>query len=268
MGERDEAGRLELVGGDEELIQGGRRRGAGLLEHLRVDPQPVDPVHVDRHGHVVTVVLHGVRHLFGQQRIPFAFGGDLIQLGEQTQRSPLLDIRPLDLRGRGRVTGHGAGLQHGHGGLATTTGNGEVLPAVAFFHDEFLQGIGGALLATGSPPVQDFHFSGEGGQREQRGEGNDSGQAGDGIHGGDTFLFLWLCKSVLALACSLTTALKAAGNKGIADGHGVVTNGGNRTDSSLSLWERVGVRDASSCAETSCHIKLPSPPAPLPEGEG
>ncbi|MNN68527.1 hypothetical protein D3C81_1842470 [compost metagenome] len=61
---------------------------------------------------------------------------------------------------------------------------------MAFFHDEFLQGIGGALLATGRPPVQDFHFTGEGGKREQRSEGNDSGQAGNGIHGGDTFLFL------------------------------------------------------------------------------
>ncbi|MNF91841.1 hypothetical protein D3C84_744610 [compost metagenome] len=138
----------------------------------------------------MAVVLHDVRHLLGQDRVPLAFGGDIVQLGEQAQLTPLLDIRALDLRGGRRVAGHGAGLQHGHGGLATTPGDGEVLPAVAFFHDEFLQGIGGALLATGRPPVQDFHFTGKGGQREQRSEGNDSGQAGNGIHGGDTFLFL------------------------------------------------------------------------------
>ena len=56
----DEAGLLDLVGGDEELVPGGRDLGAGLLEHLGVGPHPVHAVHVDRHGDVVALVLHHV----------------------------------------------------------------------------------------------------------------------------------------------------------------------------------------------------------------
>ena len=182
VGQGDKAGGLKFIGGGEELIEGGRRRGAGLGEDLWVDPQPVDPVHVDRHRHIVTLIRHDFGHLLGQQGIPLILFGHRIPVGEQTQRAPLLNIRPLDLCGSRRVAGHGAGLQHSHGCLATTACHGEVFPGMAFVFDQLLQGIGGALLTTGGPPVQHFDLTGEGRQGHQGDKRNGSGQASHSIH--------------------------------------------------------------------------------------
>ena len=177
VGQGHKAGGFELVGSGEELVEGGRRGGAGFGEHFRVDPQPVDPVHVDRHGYVVAAELHHVDHLGRQQLVPLLLLCHLVEVGEQAQLAPLLNVRALDLRGGRRVTGNRAGLQHGHGRFATAAGNGEVLPGMAFVFNQFLQGIGGAFFATGGPPMQHFDFTGMNGQRHQGDEGNSGCQA-------------------------------------------------------------------------------------------
>ena len=200
MGQRRETGGLELVGGDEQFVEGGRRGGAGLLEHFRVDVEPVHPVYVDRHCYVVAVVLHDLRHLLRQQAVPLAFGGHRVEVGEQAQFAPLLDIRPLDLRRGRRIAGHRAGLQHGHRRLAATAGHGEVLPGVALGFDQLLQGFGGALLAGGGPPVQHFDFAGLGQQRGETegGKTDDGREATDRIHE-ENLLLVIRSKSALAM---------------------------------------------------------------------
>ncbi len=137
-------------------------------------------MHVDRHRNVGTVVLHDLAHLLGQHFVP-AFGlGGVIEIGEQAEFAPLLDVRALDLCGGRRVAGNGAGLQYGHGSLATTAGDGEVLPGMAFLLDQLLQGVGGALLATGSPPVQNFDLAGMG--EQWQGKGNGKSETMDRVH--------------------------------------------------------------------------------------
>ncbi|MCY1436567.1 hypothetical protein D9M71_526960 [compost metagenome] len=156
MGERDEAGRLELVGGSVELVEGGRGLvDTGLVEHLWVDPQPVDAVDVHRHGDIVTVVLHGVGDFLVEQRVPFFVLGHVLEhIGvEQAGGRPILDVRALDLRDTGRVAGYGAALEHGHGRGTTAARDGAVLPGKASFFDLGLEHIDGGFFTTGGPPV-------------------------------------------------------------------------------------------------------------------
>ncbi|MNP19084.1 hypothetical protein D3C76_1115940 [compost metagenome] len=177
MGERDEAGGLELVGGGVEFVEGGWRLvDASLLEDVGVDPQPVDAVDVHRHGDIVTVVLHGVRDLLVEQGVPlFVLGHILEHIGvEQAGGRPVLDVRALDLRDTRRVAGHGAALEHGHGGGTTTTGDGAVLPGEAIFFDLGLEHIDRRFFTTGGPPVHHldtaFGIGSQGTQREQGGQ--------------------------------------------------------------------------------------------------
>src|SRR5690606_23899842 len=90
---------------------------AGFLEDFRVDPQPVHAVNVHRHGHVITVVLHGIGDFLVEQAVPLFRLGDVFQnVGvEQTGRRPFLDVRAFDLRYAWRVAGNGTAFQHGHG---------------------------------------------------------------------------------------------------------------------------------------------------------
>ncbi|MNJ37175.1 hypothetical protein D3C77_319840 [compost metagenome] len=167
---------------------------------------------VHRHRHVVTVVLHDLGDFVRQQAVPVVGFGHLIELGQQPQRAPLLDIRPLDLRRGGRVAGNGAGLEHGHGRGAATTGHGVVFPDKAVFLHLGLEGFNSLGFATGSPPVQDFDSTGIGGhgaQRQQGGERNNSGEAIDRIHGAEPFLVVMQVQVVvLALASESNQALE------------------------------------------------------------
>ncbi|MNE10349.1 hypothetical protein D3C80_1030580 [compost metagenome] len=215
MGERDETGRLELVGGGEQFIEGGRHLGPGLVEHLRVDPQPVDPVDVHRHRYIVAVVLHDLGDFLWQQGVPVVGSGDIVEFGEQAQRTPLLDVRPLDLGGAWRVTGHCAALQYGHGRCATATGDGVVLPGETVFLDLFLEGFHRRGFASGGPPVSDFDHAVSGSnstQGQQGGEGNDSGEAIDRIHREEPFLVVMQVQ-VVVLALALESNQRHPGRR-------------------------------------------------------
>ncbi len=173
MGKRNEAGGLELVGSGIEFVEGaGRLVDAGFLEDFGVDPQPVDTVDVDRHGNVVTVVLHGIGDLLVEQRVPLFFLGHVLEhIGiEQAGGRPVLDVRPLDLRHTGWVAGDCAALEYGHGSGPAAAGNGAVLPGEAVFLDLRLEHIDRCFFTARGPPVHHlytaFAFGGAGAQRQ------------------------------------------------------------------------------------------------------
>ncbi len=235
VGERDEASGFQLVAGCVELFEGGWILGdAGFLEDFRIDPQPVHAVNVHRHGHIITVVLHGIGDFLVEQAVPLFRLGDVFQnVGvEQTGRRPFLDVWAFDLRYAWRVTGDGAAFQHGHGSRTATTGDSTVLPGETVFFDLGLEHIDSGFFATGSPPVHDFHRTfgfGSGDterqdcEREQGGDRNDSSEARNRIHSRCTFLVVMHCKSGACAARSLNRAFRFAGNEGTRKCHDMVT---------------------------------------------
>ncbi|MCY1454260.1 hypothetical protein D9M71_713120 [compost metagenome] len=133
----------------------------------------------------MTVVLHDLGHLPGQQRIPVVGLGDVIEFSQQTQCAPLLDIRAFDLCGGRWIAGDRARLEHGHGSGPAATGHGVVLPHEAVFLHLRLERFDGFGFAAGGPPMQHFNRTGIGGnsaQGQQGGKGNDSGETIDRIH--------------------------------------------------------------------------------------
>jgi len=99
-----ETGSLELVAGGIKFFEGGGRLvDSGLLEHLWIDPQPIDAVDVHRHRHVVAVVLHGVGDGLRQQAIPVIGLGHFIERAQKIECAPLLQIGTLDLCGAWRI---------------------------------------------------------------------------------------------------------------------------------------------------------------------
>ncbi|MNP25106.1 hypothetical protein D3C76_1178990 [compost metagenome] len=159
MGERDETGSLELVGGGVEFVEGGGRLvDAGFFEHLGVDPQPVDAVDIHRYGDIITVVFHGVGDFLVQQGVPLFFLGHALEhIGiQQAGGRPVLDVRAFDLRDARRVAGHRAAFEHGHGRGTTAAGDGAVLPGEAIFFDLGLEHIDRRFFTTGGPPVHHF----------------------------------------------------------------------------------------------------------------
>ena len=98
MGDRDQAGGLDLVGSGKKLVPGlGHTCHAGFFQHGGVGPHPVDAVHIDRGGHVIAFVLHHIGHDLGQQAVPFFGLGGGVQVGQHAFGSPFLDGRTLDL---------------------------------------------------------------------------------------------------------------------------------------------------------------------------
>ena len=85
--------------------------------------------------------------------------GHVIQVGQEAQLGPFLDIQTLDLGGGGRIAGYGAGLQYGHGRLAAATGHGEILPGITLFFEHLLEGGDGTGFTAGGPPMQDLHLA-------------------------------------------------------------------------------------------------------------
>ncbi|MNF65035.1 hypothetical protein D3C84_467860 [compost metagenome] len=205
MGQGNEACGLELVASGVELLEGGRGLvDTGLLEDLRVDPQPVDAVNVHRDGHIVAFILDGVGDFLRQQAVPvFRFGNVFQGVGaEQAGAAPLLDVRAFDLGNARRIARYRAALEDGHGGSATATGDRTVLPGKAVFFDLRLEDIDRGFFTTGRPPVHDFHgtfgIGGMGAQRKQRGESNDRGEAGNPIH----LKYLSCCYACKSGACA------------------------------------------------------------------
>lgn len=142
VGERDEACGLELVAGCVEFFEGGRVLGdTGFLEDFRVDPQPVYAVNIDRHGNIVTFVLHGIGDFLVEQRVPLFFFGDVFKhVGvEQASGRPFLNVRAFDLGNAWRVASDCAAFQHSHCSGATATGYGAVFPDEAIFLNLSLQ---------------------------------------------------------------------------------------------------------------------------------
>ncbi|AEK61275.1 conserved hypothetical protein [Collimonas fungivorans Ter331] len=141
LGNGDEAGFLDLVCSVEEFRPGGRHFGAGFFQDFRVDPEPVDAVHIDRRRYVMALVLHGVGNHFRQQRIPFACGSRGIDVRQHAFLAPFLDRRALDLGCCRRAACDDAGFQRGGGVFASAAGNRKVLPGHALgFHDLFQLG--------------------------------------------------------------------------------------------------------------------------------
>jgi len=229
VGERNKARSLELVAGCVEFFEGGWVLGdTGFLEDFRVDPQPVHTVNVDRHGDVVTVVLHGVGDFLVEQGVPFFFFGDVFEhvSVEQASGRPFLDIGAFDLGNAGRVTGDRAAFEHGHGSGATAACNGTVFPGEAVFLDLGLQDIYSRFFATRGPPMHNFNRTfGVGGkctEGKQRGNGNSYGEAINRVHL-NTFSCCYACKSRACAARSLNMVFSSAGNKGTHKCHQLVT---------------------------------------------
>ena len=151
VGKRNKARGLEFVTGCVEFFKGGRGFfDTGCFEDFRVDPQPVHAVDVHRHGHVITVVLHGVGDFLVEQAVPLFVFGDRLQYVsvEQPGRRPLLNVRPFDLRHARRVTRHSAAFQYGHRGGTATPGDSAVLPGETVFFNLSLQHIDSSFFAT------------------------------------------------------------------------------------------------------------------------
>ena len=178
MGDRDQAGGLDLVGGCKKLVPGlGHTRHTGFFQYGGVGPHPVDAVHIDRGSHVVALVLHDIGHDLGQQAVPLLGLGGGVQIGQHTFGSPFLDGWALDL-GCGRwVARHDSALQHGGGVVAPAAGHGKVFPDMAFGLHDLLQLGHGFGFATRSPVVQHLDLAGlHRGRRDHH--GHRSGQLG------------------------------------------------------------------------------------------
>ncbi len=222
-----ETGSLELVAGGIKFLEGGGRLvDSGLLEHLRIDPQPIDAVDVHRHRHVMAVVLHGVGDGLRQQTIPVIGLGHLIERAQKIERAPLLQVGALDLCGAWRIAGDHAGFQHGHGRGTGASGDGTILPGEAVLLDQVFQDLHRSGFATGCPPVDHFDGalggSGQCGKRKQRGERNDSGKASDRVHS-STFSCFYTGKPAACVAWILGWAITFGGNEGMRVCHHVVT---------------------------------------------
>ena len=170
--ERDFAGRLQLVGGFEEVLPGIRLGRAELLEERLVVKEPVLAVHVDRHRVKLAVASGRIDQRLRQEVAPFAGRGDGFEIEQQALRDEVVELLAgIELHGGGRIAADdavGAGrarvLADGDGGI-------DPLAALRFVH------LGKDLdrrgFAAGSPPMQNFRFLRGRGARHQ---GHDGGR--------------------------------------------------------------------------------------------
>ena len=160
MGYGHQARLLDCVRSLEELGPGlGCALDTGLVQHCLVGPHPVDAVHIHRCSNVVALVFHDVSHHAGQQLVPLLGLGSGVQVGQHAFSSPLLQSRALDLGGSGRVAGHHAALQHGHGVVTAATSDCEIFPGMALALHDLLELAHRLGFTARSPPVQNFHFA-------------------------------------------------------------------------------------------------------------
>ena len=109
MCDRDQSSGLDLIGCSKKLVKGlGHAGNARFFQHIRVSPNPINAVHVDRHSHIVAFVFHAVGDHFGQQRVPVFGFGSRVKIGQHAFASPLLNRRAFDLCGRWRIAGNNA----------------------------------------------------------------------------------------------------------------------------------------------------------------
>ena len=99
--------------------------------------------------------------------------GNLIEVSQQTECAPLLQVRAFDLCCGRRIAGDGSGFKHGHGGGTATACHGTVLPGVTVFFNQLFKHINRFGLTTGGPPMHHFNRAfgiGRGGGISTQGE--------------------------------------------------------------------------------------------------
>ena len=157
MGHRDHACLFELASQGDEVLPGRGLRPAHLVEQGLVHPDPVGRVHVERGRHIVALILDDVLECGRDDLVPAFLPGDRGEVAQGTLRRPVLDDETQHLHGGRRVAGGHAGLQHGAGLVATTAGNGGVLPGHTLLLQVLAQDLQGRGLAARGPPVDDLH---------------------------------------------------------------------------------------------------------------
>ena len=115
-------------------------------------------MHIDRHCHVMPVVLHHVGDHGRQHAVPVFGLGDRVEISQHAFVAPFLNARPFDLRRCWRVARHDAGLEYRHGALATTTGDSKIFPGMAARLEHLFQLSSRGRFTARRPPVQDFDF--------------------------------------------------------------------------------------------------------------
>ena len=140
MRHSNQSGSLDLVGsGKKFIIIFWHAGNTGFFQHIRIRPDPVNAVDVDRHRDVAALVFHAVRDDLGQQRVPLLGLGSGIEISKHALTGPLLNRRAFDLRGRRRIAGNHAAFQHRGSGITAAARHGKVFPHMAFGLHDFLQ---------------------------------------------------------------------------------------------------------------------------------
>ena len=149
MGERDDPRGQQLVSGGVELVPCRRDGCADFGKHFGVRPDPVNAVHVDRHGDIVAFVFHDVLNGFRQYAVPVLCRGHIRQIGQSPGFRPFLDVGAFDLHSGRWITGQNTRPKNR--GLCVTTAAGDrgINPCTTTCSEGFLQGFDGLRFATG-----------------------------------------------------------------------------------------------------------------------
>ena len=131
MGQRNEASGFNLFSSLVKLIPRLWRCDANLVEHLGVGPDPVHAVNVQRHGHILALILDGLFQKIRQQCVPVLLVCNCVEALQRANSGPFLDVLAFDLRHGGRHTGQHAGAQNGGHGITTTASHWRVIPDAA-----------------------------------------------------------------------------------------------------------------------------------------
>ena len=166
-GERGDAPFFKLVGDGDKLGPAGGRSQLVALEHLAVEPQPVDPVDAGGHRHQGTILAEGGTHHGRHLTVPAEVFGHRAKIAQKAEPGPLLEFIALEVGRFGRVGRQCPALQYRHGALAAAALHCKVVPLVALFGPLGFEHFDRFRFAAGCPPVQHFHLGGGNGSREQ-----------------------------------------------------------------------------------------------------
>ncbi len=171
MGERRDPRGLQLFGCGIELVPGRRHGNARFFEYLRIGPDPVHAVDVDRGGHIFALIGDDVLQQRGQKIVPVLGLGHIVDIVQHALARPILDVGSLHLDNRGRIARQHARTEHGCLGIAAAAGDRTVFPGAAGrleFLFQFQDRLG---FAARGPVMQDLDL------------GPGKGRTGDGERG-------------------------------------------------------------------------------------